>query len=163
MTNSDLARIENKINQNMLKIKAIQQSRKADLELTSDLTKYACVLVSGYFEKSLYFILVSHCRVRVSSSLLRYISLSFIGITNLTMGKTLKTINKFDNNWENNIKANPRYLEYKAALDTLVSQRNRIAHGEDSQISLSILEGYFNSCKSFLNDLKRIIRQPEDH
>lgn len=161
MKQAEIDRLERKINSYFGKVKILQKKTDTDLEVVSDLTKYLCIIVSGYYEKSFYYILVNHCNTKSAGNISRYISITLSRVTNLSMVKTVKIMEKFDVGWRDKITGNQRYDEYKAALDTLVSQRNRIAHGEESNISIAMLEAYYNSCHDLLKELKKIIRQPD--
>ena len=61
---------------------------------------------------------------------------------------------QFDSEWANNLKV---YLDdngRKEALDSVVELRNRIAHGEDSDISFVRISGYYRKIVEIVDYLE---------
>jgi hypothetical protein len=79
-------------------------------------------------------------------------------ITNLKYDRILSTLELFSNDWKNEF-ANKISEEEKAALNSIVSNRNNISHGDVDVISFEIMKAYYIHAKSISILLKKIIKK----
>ena len=122
MPNKNLVSHKNKIDS---LIDRIDKYSKTDfnIELLSDLSKYACIQVSGYFEKAIFYMLYDYSTRHSDKKIQSF------------------TFNRLK------IVKHPKYNEIKGSINSLIKERNHIAHGEDSSISLSRLIQYYRNAQ----------------
>ena len=117
-----------------------------DDEVKSHFTFYLCVLTSGYIESSLRTILREHMLSRVSQEPLSlephvraFVEINVNRILNRTFNpsreRVLDLLSEFSDDWKDEIKSRTKD-ELGAALDSIVSNRNNIVHGENSDLTL---------------------------
>ena len=128
--------------------------RLNDQELQSEFAKYLCVLVSGFFEQAVRDILLSYAAMNSDQFVTRYVE-NTIDRTNLNAQRLEELAGRFSNDWRQRLHA---YIadERRAALGNIVTQRNAIAHGRDSTITLQQVRDYYdriNEVLDFLVDL----------
>lgn len=111
--------------------------------LRSHLTKYICVLCSGFIENSIYHtfsdIAESSCPPSV---VLSYTKSQLYKIQNANSEKIKDLAKSFNTNWEIEIR---KYLQENnrgAAINYILKDRHNIAHGRDSDITIVKLEEY---------------------
>lgn len=113
-----------------------------DAELLSDVSRYLCVLVAGYVEKALAELLLEHTRRHAGPSLQRFVEYRTRRITNINAQYLQEVMGTFDGDWRRNLE---EFVvdEKKAALDSIVSLRNAIAHGESVGVTYSRVQDYY--------------------
>lgn len=114
-----------------------------DFELRADFTQFLCVRVSGYFEVAVKRVFAEHVRTQVPyAPINRYLAVSLKRLNTVDAGQLYTVAEAFDAEWKKSIKEYVRGGR-AAAIDSVVSQRHRIAHGEDSTISHAHLVEYY--------------------
>ena len=129
-------------------------ARMNDQELQSEFAKYLCVLVSGFLEQAVRDILLSYASLNSDQFVARYVE-GTVERTNLNAKRLEEIVGRFSNDWQQKLHA---YIvdERRAALGNIVTQRNAIAHGRDSTITLQQVRDYYdriNEVLDFLVDL----------
>lgn len=127
------------------------------LEVQSHWARYTCIVMSGYIEDSIkellraYTLDKSHVRVfNFVSAQLNYFQSA--DTDNITM-----LINRFDNEWLSNFSS---FLteERKAAINSVVGNRHRIAHGLDVGITMNQLREWYPSVNEVIDHLTQLCR-----
>ena len=115
----------------------------ADPELQSDFARYLCILVSGFLENAVAELLIEHARRHGGPSVLRFVDSEARRVTNINSQKLKSHLAKFDSDWLKNLDG---FLvdERKAAVDSIVALRNRIAHGQSVGITLVRVKEYYS-------------------
>ena len=128
-------------------------------ELKSMLTQYLCVRVSGLLETFVKCRISDYTDKRVPKEVNRYISGKFKEITNLNTNKIKTVLNSFSNDWSCDF---DKYLteseQQKNSVDSLITHRHNIAHGQSQSISLKNLEQYYEDVKILIKKLENIIK-----
>lgn len=129
-------------------------ARMNDQELQSEFAKYLCVLVSGFLEQAVRDILLYYAALNSDQFVARYVE-GTVERTNLNAQRLEELVGRFSNDWQQRLHA---YIvdERRAALGNIVTQRNAIAHGRDSTITLQQVHDYYdriNEVLDFLVDL----------
>jgi RiboL-PSP-HEPN len=153
MSYKEIRQIKIRIDDLVSRIK--EQKSTEDVEVISDLSKYLCVLLSGYFDKGIADILFSYGG-KFSPQIERCIQIDFKWITNIKMNKLLEILGQFSNEWKEEFVSRPEFEDYKDNLDSLVNNRNNIAHGIGSSVTLSELEYQYGIIEDILSDIKEI-------
>lgn len=158
MSNEVKQSFERRIDQAITQIKELRKRDDAD-EIISNLSKYLCILISGYTEKVFIIMLVQHFSVRANPRIVRFISQTYKHTTNLTMEKIEEILQKFDDSWKDGLQNNPSYEEYKESIQAIYDNRNKIAHGENVNVTASNLEQWYSKIKDFFIDMNNLINR----
>lgn len=150
--NSELVSFEARIN-NVLK-RATEAG--IDEELRSSLARYACVLTSGYLEESVRIIVGTWCRDKSHPHIHTYVGRQLDWFLNPKLGKILEILSHFSLAWNESF-ADLLTDEEKDAINSVVNNRNQIAHGRNVGISPEPMKRYFKSCKSAMHKLDRVV------
>jgi hypothetical protein len=80
------------------------------------------------------------------------------GVTNLNYERLHTTIKSLHSEWATDFEAITTE-EQRSALNSVISNRNNISHGENDSISYELMRGYYKSIKEIVGHLKQIIRK----
>ncbi len=113
-----------------------------DIEVQADFAKYFCILVSGFIENAIIALILDFAQKRSSLEVALYIERQLNYWANPNCEKIIQLLGGFSQNWRDHAE---KYLvdEKKDSVNSLVSLRNKIAHGESVGTSLSQIKGYF--------------------
>lgn len=156
MSNDIKQSFERRIQQSINQINELRSDDKAD-EIIANLAKYLCILISGYTEKVFIHLIVQHFSVRANPKIVRFISQTYRHATNLNMEKMLDILQKFDDNWKDTILNHLQYDEYSSSIQAIYDNRNKIAHGENVNVTVTNLETWYHSIQDFFAYINRLI------
>lgn len=129
-----------------------------DEEIRSMLTQYLCIRVSGLLEIFIKCRISDYALGRVPKEVNRFISGKFKDITNLKSSKLEIVLDSFSNVWSekfcNHIKEN---AQQKTSIDSLITNRHNIAHGQTQNLTYKNMEQYYDDVKIIINKLDSII------
>lgn len=130
-----------------------------DDEVKSSLLKLFCIRTAGLLEVFLKTRISEYSKGKVPKEINRFMTAKFKDITNLKSTKFIDVLNSFSVEWSDNFKD---YLEEheqeKDSLDSIISQRHNIAHGQSSNIGQVAMGQYFEDVKHIVTYLDGIIR-----
>ena len=114
----------------------------ADIEVQADFAKYFCVLVSGFLENAVIALLLDVAERRSAPEIAYFVERQLDWWTNPNAEKIAKLLGDFNPDWRLDAET---YLvdERKATVNSLVSLRHRIAHGESVGTSLGQVTAYY--------------------
>lgn len=115
-----------------------------DAELTSHWSRYLCVLVSGFIEVSIREILTQFAAGQASPPVLKFVSGRVRELMNPKMVKILDVIGEFDPIRRDTIERLADG-ELAAAVNGVVDNRNRIAHGAEIGIGFTTIENWYKA------------------
>lgn len=129
-----------------------------DEELESHAAKYLTVIISGTYEDIIKntmstFIHKQTNKKEVSAFASKQIEVVF---RNPTKENTKQFIEKFNKEWMKELNKNIENKKWEA-LDSIVYNKNLIAHGKSSQITLPSLIEHYESSKSIMLELNQTI------
>lgn len=121
---------------------ATARSVSADPEVQSHFARYLCVLVSGYLEQAVKELLLDHTRRQSSPSVLRFVEAQIRRQTNMKSQRLIDLVGSFDPTWRADLET---YIvdERKDAVDSVVTNRNRIAHGDSVGVTFTRISEYY--------------------
>lgn len=125
-------------------------------EIISDLSRYLCLLISGYFEKVFKFYLLDYVSKNSNKQIEHYFSNKIKRINNFNMDMVRDTLKNFDENWDKEIKEIPKFSEYKESMDYIYTNRNKIAHGDDTTVVYRDLQIHYDKIRNFLENLEKV-------
>lgn len=131
---------------------------KLEEELQSHVAKYLTVLISGMYEDIIRNIVKEYIQKEVNA-------LQIKNFMNNTIDNSFRNpahqnlkgfFNRFDKDW---MKKLDEKLEKKDidALDSIVAQKNLIAHGENSCITLGDIKKYYEYSKNIIIEIDSLI------
>lgn len=96
---------------------------------------------------------------KVPKPVSRYLSHKFADITNLKESKLRDTLGLFSTEWQEQFE---RFIQdnqqLKASLDSIITNRNNIAHGQHVSLTLKSVKQYYDDIKVVIMELEKIIK-----
>lgn len=120
---------------------ALAAKQDADEETLAHWACYLCVLTSGLLEASLKSILTEYVTARSHPDVTNFVESKLEGITNLNEERVYKLLNSFRPAWAELFRER-RTDTQKDALDSVIANRNQIAHGRSVGLTLSRMKAY---------------------
>ncbi len=113
-----------------------------EFELQSHWARYLCVLVSGFLEVSICAIFNQFVKNSASPQVANFVKHELDGFQNPKMGKILELMRGFDSQWASELETATEG-QLKDAVDSIVANRNQIAHGKDVGITYTRIKSYY--------------------
>ena len=120
-----------------------------DLQVQSDLAKYLVIRVSGLVEQVVAEVVDAHVSAQASPTVLSHVLWRLGTFQNPNIERILQLVGSFDRRWRERLEATATAAE-RGALGSVTAQRNRVAHGQDSTISLGQISAYYGEIKSLM-------------
>jgi len=138
----EVARLEQRLDSVFTRVKMLG----GDAELQSDFARYLCILVSGYLETSAKELVLEYSRKSGNASVQRFVDQRTKQFTNAKTEKLKSLLNDFNPDWRSSLEA---YAvdDLKDAVDSIVTLRNRIAHGQSVGLTYQTVSNYYNRVK----------------
>lgn len=124
-----------------------------DAELQSHWARYLCVIVSGFLENSVEVLLVEYTSQRANGKVSQFVSRELGQFQNPKFGKIADVLGKFSPDWKTNVESWTTE-ENKDAVNSVVANKNQIAHGQPTVISLATIKQYYERVVVFVTDLE---------
>ena len=140
-----------------LERKAATAPISLDAELQSQLARFLCVLASGFIEQATISILEEYVRRRSHARVQRFAAHHLSRFQNAKFEDVLTLVGRFDPSWRTHLEKSVEE-EVKSSLDSIVNNRNQIAHGKQVNISLGTFSEYYLHVKSFVIFLDDFLR-----
>ena len=122
---------------------ALQERADIDDEVKAHFTSYLCVRTSGYVEFAVKTILREYAKSKTNEpNISNFVNSQMERTLNPNRGAMLSLIGEFNSDWSETIKADIKN-EIGTSLDSIVSLRNQIAHGEDVTLAFHDMQKYF--------------------
>ncbi|AEI93472.1 hypothetical protein RLO149_c014750 [Roseobacter litoralis Och 149] len=114
---------------------------------------------SGYVEAAVGVVLAEYGRTRGDIRIARYIGKNVARQNSLNCEKIEKVLRQFDKDWWPTIEAQTNAANI-AAVDSLKTLRDQIAHGKNNGTGYSTVKDYYWRAKVFVVDFKSVILGP---
>jgi len=121
-----------------------------DLRVQSDYAQYAVIRVSGLHEQAVTEIVQTHVKAQASPTVLSHIEYRMTTFQNPSVERILQLVGSFDRRWRDSLDSALGDPE-RGAIGSIGYQRNKIAHGQNSTVSLAQVSQYFEEIKSVLD------------
>ena len=125
-----------------------------DLELRSHWARYLCVRVSGFIEISVRAILVEYAKNRSDPSIANYVERQLNRFQNPNMERLVQLLQSFNHAWADELKDSTEG-EPKDAIDSISANRNRIAHGENANITYATICQYYQNVLTVIDLIEK--------
>lgn len=133
--------------------------QEGDDEIKSYLVKLLCIRTAGLLEVFLKTRISEYSKGKVPKEINRFMTSKFKDITNLKSSKFEDVLRSFSEEWSEKFRD---YLDFheqeKNSLDSVISQRHTIAHGQPSNIGSVSMMQYYNDVKLIITYIDKIIR-----
>lgn len=137
-------------------IKSTSESTNYNLELQGHWGKYLCVLAAGFLENAISELYIELANNSSSPHVASFTRKMLDKINNPKSSKFIETAYSFKKEWGNELEkyfeANP---EIKEAIDSIMTNRHRIAHGKTATISVTRLAEYLDGSIEALNFIEK--------
>ena len=128
-----------------------------DINLQAHWGRYLCVVVAGFLEYGLRTIYVDFAERSASPQVARFASRTIRRIRNPNAERFLQTAGYFNPRWRDELQE--FFLEdsneTKDVIDSIMSARNRIAHGGSAQVTVSSAREYLNHSVKVLEFIEK--------
>jgi hypothetical protein len=123
-------------------LKTVPIDASGSLEVQSHWARYACVVISGYVESSVQEILRVYTEERCPRQVLNYTSSQLKFFQSASSENLIRLIGAFDRQWETDLTT---FLteERRAAINSVIGNRHRIAHGLDVGVTVHQLAEWY--------------------
>lgn len=116
-----------------------------DDEMRSHIAKYVCILCSGFLENAVHSIYTEYVKKEtVSPSIISFATITLNKIQNPNSEKFRAIAKSFKAEWEPVLSTFLQAEERSTALNYIIRDRHKIAHGQDSDITLTRIKEYHN-------------------
>lgn len=106
--------------------------------------KYICVLISGFVEQAIKEIIFEHVSSKTSPRVNKYVVDTWPKSTNMKCEAIGKILGSFDKKWEEVFNDWLSESERRKEINEIISWRNEIAHGRESNIGSVTLPSVAN-------------------
>ncbi len=125
-----------------------------DMELLSHWAKYLCVLVAGFLENSLAEIYIDYSERTASPNVANFTRASLSRIHNPNSEVFSQVTQSFNKLWADSLKSFFEENGGDEAINAIMKNRHKIAHGQTSDISFHRVNGYFERATKVIEFLE---------
>ena len=119
-----------------------------NIELVGHWGRYLCVLTAGFLENALREVYSEFVRNAASPQVASFATKRLEDISNPKARRFIETAHSFDPIWASDLESflNEDGERRRNAIDSIMSNRHRIAHGEGAQVSVGRVREYLPWC-----------------
>ena len=125
-------------------------------EIQSVYSRYLCVRVAGFLEACLKEEISLFVEPRCPANIKKYIISTLQSTTNLTHNKIIKALQNFSQDWSEHYAGNVTE-EMTQSIGSIYSNRNNIAHGQNSNITLQQVKKDYENIKHVVQAIHNAI------
>lgn len=129
----------------------------SEIELRADFARHLCVLVSGFLDQTIKNYTTEYVRKRSNPAVANYVVKSIQNLTNLKSEKLKQHVLSFDTTWQAQVDGLVAD-ERKDAINSLVTLRHGIAHGQPDDVTLVRVENYYKEIVKVVDGLRGIMQ-----
>ena len=122
----------------------------------AELCKYCCVLASAAIDVCMEDCLLEYCERASDQRIANYVKEQLARARNPTVGTVCSVLGLFDEGWKGRLESFSDQ-RFRSDIGSIVSNRNEIAHGRNSQISFGRLLPWVTSAKALCDEMERIV------
>lgn len=152
---AQVAKLKQRLDATFKRIDLIDDSS----EVKSDFAKYLCILVSGFLEYSARELVQEHTRRQSSPTVQSFVESNTRRFTNANSEKLRQLLGRFDSDWGTEL-GNFLTDERKEAVDSVVTLRNQIAHGQQVGITFVRISEYYEIIKTVVQKIEDLCAPP---
>lgn len=128
-----------------------------DIELQGHWGRYVCVVAAGFVENGLRAVFSDFASSASSPKVARYVSERLDGVTNPKAQRFVDVARAFSPEWEAELDSflNMDAEVRKNAIDSIMANRNQIAHGRTVGITVAQVSRHLDRCVEVLAFIER--------
>lgn len=147
----EIHRQKSKLDSLFLKISKIE-----DIEMQAHWAKYLCVLSSGFIENSIKELVIDYSKKCSNPNIQRFVSHNLRGFQNPKVPNILNLMGSLNISWKEQIEHNME-TELVDSINSIVSNRNSIAHGENVGITYHSISKYYQNAIKAITFIEALI------
>lgn len=128
---------------------------EGDIEVLAHWAKYLCVLSAGFLENSLSEVYVEYCSKASSPHVASFAGRALRQIHNPKTGRFIEITSSFNKSWGDNLEVFVEENGRKEAINAIMTNRHKIAHGKTSDISYHRLRNYLDKAIEVLEFIEK--------
>ena len=113
-----------------------------DIELQSHWAKYLCLVCTGVLENAIEEIFGAYATQQTGPAVARYVRITLAKVQNPNKEKFIQIAQSFKVEWGRELELFISEEGRQEALQSLIGNRNNIAHGENSNITIAQIKEY---------------------
>ena len=119
-----------------------------NIELVGHWGRYLCVLTAGFLENALAEVYSQYVRNAASPEVAKFAARRLEDVSNPKARRFVETARSFSEKWGEDLDAflNEDDQRRKNAIDSIMANRNQIAHGQNAGISVGRVRQYLPYC-----------------
>lgn len=126
-----------------------------DNELQSHLVRYICILTSGYLEIAIRSTYARYAQRAAPQRIAHFVHRSVVRFQNPNMERILDITGRFSKEWRKQLQVATEG-ELKDAVDSIVANRNNIAHGGGVGLSYHQMKDYYNRASRVVSIIEQM-------
>lgn len=146
--NRELDRLDNLFEQTAV-------ASRHTIEMQAHWARYLCIICAGFIENGIAELYGEFVKSAASEPVARFAGRSLSRIRNPKTGKFLETAEAFNKKWKEDLKLFTEEEGRKEAIDSIMTNRHRIAHGKNSDISIVRLKEWFSKSLEVLDYIEQ--------
>ena len=103
-------------------------------DVEADYARYLCVLVTGFLEQAVERVILGYVDAQGDRRLSSYIATTLRPMRNMRARQILEIVGRFDEDWRSQLDEKLT-IRHRDAIGSVYASRNRIAHGEDVDLT----------------------------
>lgn len=137
-------------------ISQTQRIGKDQVELQAHWGRYLCVLASGFLENAIGEIYSEYAKKCSNEKVATFVQNHVLGIKNPNSSRFIQTTGAFNKGWAEELGEFLSQNGRKEAIDSLMSNRHLIVHGNDSGITVTRVKDYLKKASEVLEFLEEM-------
>ena len=125
-------------------------------DVQADYARYLCVLVTGYLEQTVVQIIVDYVDALGNQRLGRYVAKTLKRPGSMKVDRILDLVASFSDDWRSHLE-DKLTLRHRDAIGSLYASRNRIAHGEDVDLTYRQVYEYYQRALEVVRLVKEVV------
>ncbi len=140
-------------------LSVIESSKKSeDLLVEAKLVEYGCIEMVGFFDREIKKLIFNFCeKEKTNQYITNYVEKTLDKSSNFKTDLLINLLKKFNTQWGEEIKKHFDHIA-KEQVNSLITVRNSLAHGEEIRITKQKLEEYSEGVSSFIEKVGEILR-----
>jgi len=127
----------------------------ADLELQAHWARYICVRSSGFLENAIEEIFGAFVRGAASQPVVNFATRALGRVQNPKAGRFIEIAESFKPSWKAGLEGFLQDDGRDEAINSIMTNRHKIAHGEDSDITMARVIQYLNKSVKVLEFIEQ--------
>lgn len=127
-------------------------------ELKAHMTRYLCIRSSGYLENVIKDLVITYVSASSSKFTSNFVEIEIRNFTNVTYDKLIKLLQRFSPDWSFDFD-HQISDQQRSSLNSIISNRNSIAHGHQDNLSYKSMKEYYIDLKNIIKLLKSVIKK----